>query len=126
MTLLIRTARVSYRGPDRLDVTRKSARFDGIAFAPSWGILEPALQARRDGRLDEAWPGYVADYTTEMRRSYREQRGAWDALLERETVTLVCYCKQADRCHRTVLADILVKLGATYEGEVNTGAAVDR
>lgn len=118
MTLIVRTARVSYGGPDRLDVTRKSATPDGIAFAPSWGILRPALNARRDGRLDEAWPGYVADYTTEMRRSYREQRPAWDALLARETVTLVCYCAQADRCHRTLLAGFLVKLGAKCEGEI--------
>ena len=118
MTLLVRTARLSYSGPDALNVTRKSADATGIVFAPSWRILKPALVARRDGRLDEAWPGYVADYTTEMRRSFREQRAAWDALLARESVTLTCYCAQADRCHRTLLAGFLAKLGATYTGEV--------
>ena len=126
VSLLVRTCRVYYRGPDRLDVTRMSAKAEGIAFAPSWGILRPALDARRDGRLDEAWPGYLADYMSEMRRSFREQRAAWDALLARETVTLVCYCVQADRCHRTLLAGILAKLGATYEGEIRDAAAEER
>lgn len=56
MTLHIRTARVSYAGPDRLDVTRKSADDFGLAFAPSWKLLGPVLQARAAGELDDdAW-----------------------------------------------------------------------
>lgn len=47
MTLRVHTARVSYAGPDRLDITRKSAPPEGIAFAPSWSILRPALDALR-------------------------------------------------------------------------------
>lgn len=46
MSPIVYTARVSYRGEDRLDVTRKSGR-EGIAFAPSWRLLGPALRARR-------------------------------------------------------------------------------
>ena len=45
MTLRVHTARVSYGGADRLDITRKSAPPEGIAFAPSWAILRPALDA---------------------------------------------------------------------------------
>lgn len=52
-----------------------------------------------------------------MRSSYRANRAAWDALLQRERVTLCCYCTDPARCHRVVLARILVRLGATYEGE---------
>lgn len=119
MTLLVRTARVSYRGPDALDVTRKSAKPRDITFAPSWRILRPALDARSNGHLEEAWPGYVADYTHEMRQSYRENRERWEELLARETVTLCCYCSDPLHCHRTLLAGFLVKLGARYEGEVS-------
>lgn len=115
--LTVRTARISYTQPDRLNVTRKSATPEGIIFAPSWDILGPALTARKSGRLDEHWPQYVASYTAEMRRSYREHRARWDALLDRERVCLLCYCVDAAQCHRTVLAGILVKLGAAYEGE---------
>lgn len=42
----VRTARISYRGGDRLDVTRKSGR-EGIVFAPSWTLLGPVLRTRR-------------------------------------------------------------------------------
>lgn len=114
------TARVTYAGADRLDVTRKSANRDGRAFAPSWDILKPALYLRREhgvAAFEAHWPRYVLDYTREMRQSYREQRAAWDALLARESVTLLCYCTDPAHCHRTVLAEILGKLGATVKGE---------
>lgn len=120
MTLTVHTARVSYRGPDRLDVTRKSAGPNGLPFAPSWRILGPMLRLRGDEgplAIGAAWPKYVADYTAEMRRSYVEQRPAWDRLLARPEVTLVCYCTDPAHCHRTVLAGLLVKLGATSMGE---------
>jgi len=118
MTLSVYTARVDYAGPDRLDVTRKSAGPEGLPFAPSWAILGPILNARRGGpSYVWPWPGYVRDYTAEMRRSFREHSAAWSALLARDEVTLVCYCSDAVHCHRAVLAEILVKLGATYHGE---------
>ena len=150
MTPRVHTARVSYGGADRLDITRKSAPPEGIAFAPSWAILRPALDALtlartlRDGstaltpqgadaaiyadgaavarRIADAvtastWDLYRAAYTLEMRESYRRSRPAWDAILARESVTLVCYCTDPTRCHRTVLAGILAKLGAINEGE---------
>lgn len=113
----IYTARVTYAGPDRLDITRKSAEA-GLPFAPSWAILRPMIALRRAGG-DElaAWPQYVDDYTAEMRASYRDRRAAWDWLLARPEVTLVCYCTDPAHCHRTVLAGILAKLGATVCGE---------
>lgn len=117
MTLLVHTARISYAGPDRLDVTRKSG---DPTFAPSRRILGPMLRLRFAGLhvdAERAWPKYVADYTAEMRTSYREHRAAWDALLARGSVTLLCYCVDPQHCHRTVLAEILGKLGATVKGE---------
>jgi len=112
------TARVTYAGPDRLDVTRMSAGPEGLAFAPSWSILRPMLQRRREDYVTEAeWLAYADAYTAEMRDSYRGQRARWDALLERDEVTLVCYCMDARHCHRTVLAEILTKLGTTSCGE---------
>jgi uncharacterized protein DUF488 len=112
------TARISYSGPDRLDITRKSAGPDGLPFAPSWRILGTVLRLRRrEQPVASYWPKYVADYTAEMRASYRDQRPAWDRLLARDEVTLCCYCTDAVHCHRTVLAEILSKLGAAVCGE---------
>ncbi len=143
MTLRVFTARLSYVGVDRLDITRKSATDEGIAFAPSWGILTAALDARRkadecmkgaqrDGAVgalhrataweieSAAWTEYEPRYVDEMRRSYEAHRDRWRALLARECVTLVCFCNLArwpGHCHRVILAGLLVKCGAEYVGE---------
>lgn len=53
-----------------------------------------------------------------MRRSYRERRVAWDALLAADHVVLLCFCTDPNQCHRRVLAEILTKLGATDGGEI--------
>lgn len=134
------------RDPDVLDITRKSGR-DGLFLAPSWAILGPALRAREEvealkeeaarllmqnnesvarrrekdaERIErEAWATYEPAFFEEMRRSYVTNRAAWDALLARPRVVLLCYCADADRCHRRILrVDILPKLGAVDAGEL--------
>jgi hypothetical protein len=118
--LQVNSARVTYSGPDRLDVTRKSGR-EGLFLAPSWRILGPALQARAtDGvSLEQHWRPYRDAYIQEMRESWAARRVEWDALLARERVALVCYCADAERCHRAILrAEILPKLGALDCGEL--------
>lgn len=137
--LIVHTARLSpaFRGrADVLDITRKSGTPLGKVFAPSWEILRPALDLRSRMKTATmrgletsdleveylaAWERYVTAYTEEMRRSYRRNRLAWNGLFERGTVTLACYCApDADgklRCHRVLLASMLAKLGASYDGE---------
>lgn len=149
MTLLVHTARVSTRDPDRFDVTRKSGGPKGEPFAPSWAILRPALAALAEarqladlaaaaseeatgGRLsaedrsqgrrvvsEPVWIDYAAKYLAEMRVSYRLNSEAWRALLARERIVLVCYCTDPEHCHRTLLAGILGKLGADVRGELS-------
>lgn len=124
--LHVYTARVTYQGPDRLDITRKSGGPSGWPFAPSWRLLSPYLAKRRQGALTSPdWERYRAAYTEEMRASYRRARGAWEALLSRPEVTLVCYCPDPARCHRRLLAALLVRCGASDRGErgVLTGGA---
>lgn len=122
MTLEVYTARVTYRGADRLDVTRKGLDPVGVAFAPSWRILAPVLRARQAGESDDAlWPTYVREYESEMRVSYRARPDLWRDLLGRSDVTLVCYCADPARCHRSLLAGILGKLGAIVHGERDDG-----
>lgn len=148
MTLRVFTARIGTPGlTDALDVTRKSARGDGLAFAPSWAILRPALDLRAvakslaqgtaaalEGGADDrvlvgaelarkideaAWALYAPAFVDEMRQSYRVNRGAWERLLARDSIALLCYCTDPERCHRTLLArEMLPRLGAVYAGEV--------
>jgi hypothetical protein len=124
VTLRVYTARISYRGPDALVVSRQGSSPEGLPFAPSGRILWPVLAARRAGgaaAVEPLWEGYVADYTAEMRRSYREQRAAWEAVLARESATLCCFCSDPARCHRTILSAIFGKLGAEVCGERGSG-----
>jgi hypothetical protein len=131
VTLEVWTARVSYGGIDRLDITRNTAPHHGRPFSPSSATLWPALDARdrakalrlvgQHGEADElearAWEIYRPAFLEEMRDSYRHRRWAWDRLLAEPRVTLVCYCVDAKRCHRRLVAEILARLGATDHGE---------
>ena len=113
MPLQIYTARISYGGPDRLDVTRKG----GSIFGPSWDLLNAA----KSGAI--SWERYVPLYHVEMRASWRQHEDDWLELLRRDRVVLCCYCTDPERCHRTILAGLLVKAGehvglpAEYLGE---------
>lgn len=134
--MIVYTANYSYRGADRLDITAAGLRravaaretFEGAPFAPPWwavaavkGVEQaPPVPAayRPVPEDDEArWQWYRAFYVGHMRASWRAYRAAWDALLARETVTLVCFCADRARCHRGILAELLVKAGAEDGGE---------
>ena len=117
------TARITYAGPHRLDITRKSGTGLGAMFAPSWGLLSPILAMRKRGDhagVEAAWPRYVELYKHEMRECWRAHRATWAELRSVPRV-LVCYCTDPARCHRRVLAEILARLGAADRGELAEG-----
>lgn len=118
----IYTARVNYDGDDRLDITRMGRHPVGIALAPSWAALGPYLAKRKDGDLDLAdWQAYRGLYLDEMRFSYRRNRIHWEQILAMPVVTLVCFCVDPMRCHRTIAAEILCLVAgpdrAAFRGE---------
>ena len=122
LIMIVYGAHISYVERDRLDITRKNAKHSryGSVFAPSQWLVTFWVSRRRKnvmGQLD-AWAKYVETYLAEMRTSYTLHRDVWDAVLSLDEVTLVCFCEDPNRCHRTVLAkDVFQKLGATYGGE---------
>jgi hypothetical protein len=118
--LRVWTAQYSYRGADRLDVTRKSTDPVGIVFAPSESILRPVLELRHvseslckaaaiarkngaDERVSEgekaariiedaAWALYVPLYRAEMLASHKRRGATWRMVLGRDEVTFCCFC----------------------------------
>ena len=124
--LVIRTARVDYSGIGEemvLDVTVKNA--DGIAklFAPTWEMV----MASKKGHI--TWEEYTEQYIALMRERYQQNEQRFIDVCEAGEVVLLCFCKNSvmgeKRCHRYLLADILVqvatkKLGidAKYAGEI--------
>lgn len=101
MTVRVWTATSDYPGPNRLDVSTGP-------FSP-----EPELENDPDLSLKD----YQDKYRLQMRDSYKRQRTYWNVVLEAKEIVLVCGCQDPSECHRSVLARILGKLGATIEGE---------
>jgi hypothetical protein len=139
MSLAVYTAQYRYDGPDRFDITRSKAPPEQKIYAPPWRLLnwgkdmramaerrlvdarasgqESALRAA-EGFEQWAWMGYRARYEEAMRVSFKNHRPAWNELLARDRVVLVCFCADRNRCHRGVLAELLAKCGATDLGEI--------
>lgn len=144
MGLTLYTSRLGYRaGKPWLDVSlqgnlRRAEKGEvggqdgvGLLLAPSPDLLYPYLSAKRWGRLGPgAFDRYAEAYTAEMRARYKDPRTRpiFHQLLQtpqgtdRELV-LLCFCVDSTECHRTVLADLLVRAGhnlgydVTYAGE---------
>lgn len=103
MELHLYTAQIGkYKGPDAYDVTVKSG---DINFAPTWDIV----QAWKAGEI--SWDTYSQRYRELMLQSYKRNQKAWHEILEQGVLTLLCYCRADNHCHRYLLADFLIKLG---------------
>jgi len=105
------TAHYSYRGTDRLDITVKGKDPIGRVFAPTWDMV----MGYKNKKID--WDEYSRQYRNLMRKTYKECRQVWESILARDEVTLVCFCRPDQNCHRFLLAGYFEKLGATYLGE---------
>jgi hypothetical protein len=102
-----------------LDTTVKSG---DPTYAPTW----PMVMGHKAGKISDA--EYTAQYTEKMRASFKAHKESWHDLLdncrqEGKSLVLLCYCTPGKFCHRTLLADMLVKVGehlkipVTYKGE---------
>lgn len=123
--MIVWTSRISYHGADRLDVTMLSTDKLGIEFAPPEALLKPLLAKRKtmpNQRLpDEDFRAYAEAYKQVLRERFDRNRAPFEELLARPVVTLVCYCRHSDQCHRTILAnEVLAKFrSVTVRGERN-------
>lgn len=107
--LQVYTSQYKYKGEDRYDITVKTS---DKTFAPTWDMV----MGTKQGKM--TYKEYTEKYYELMRKSYKNNRRKWDELLNRDRVVLVCFCRPGEFCHRILLAEILVKLGAQYIGEI--------
>ncbi len=110
MTLEVYTSMYSYKGDDRLDITAKGQDPIGKIFAPMWYMVQ-------DYKKNRDRVSYMDEYYRLMIQSYRDHKDIWKEILSRDKVTFVCFCYPGF-CHRFLLKDYLVRLGAKYMGEV--------
>ena len=118
-----RQAPRGYDGPDGFDITRGSGGAAGDPFAPSAALF---MEAKRRMALEGpgAFAWYSPLYVEEMRGSWLRHRRAWDALLARNHVVLLCYCPARELCHRGLLVELLLKAGARVGRRVVDGGEV--
>ena len=102
----IHTSTVRYAGRDRLDVTVKSG--DKV-FAPTWDMV----MGYKKGSI--SWEEYTRQYTALMRQSYARNTARWLEVLAQDEVTLVCYCRDDEECHRRLLAEMLAAVARKHD-----------
>ena len=75
------------------------------AKAVSWALSEPWT--------DERWKKYVRNYRREMSAPAASRLiGVLAALSKHADFSVGCYCEREDRCHRSILRELLVEHGA--------------
>ena len=118
--LVVKTGRVGQRCADGLDVTMKSGAGIGVLLAPTKALVYGYKAGQSDQRfagkyqpLSEA--EYTEQYLALLRERFIENDEAFYKLVQRESVTLQCYCGKGKFCHRRILAEyVLPKLAAYY------------
>ena len=93
--------RLKAQGIPYIDTTVKT----GVkAFAPSWDMVLGV----KDGSLSPA--DYTRRYHDMMELSFIAYPDEWQELLAHDEVTLLCYCRVGEFCHRHLLAGIVKDL----------------
>lgn len=78
-------------------------------LSPSQDLVSAALRAE----TDREWAGFVRGYRREMSSpAARHLIDLLVALSHRTDLAIGCYCEDASRCHRILLADLLADAGA--------------
>ena len=71
----------------------------------SWALSEPFTDSR--------WGRYAKSYRREMREPARRRTLQLLARLSHQAdFSIGCYCEREDRCHRSILRELLVEHGA--------------
>ena len=109
--LKVYTAQYRYSGKDRLDITVAGKDAFGRFFAPGWSMVK-GLKSKAISEYE-----YERAYHDKMLDSWHKHKHVWDQLLAMDEVTLVCFCRPGEFCHRLLLAKYLEKLGAVHMGE---------
>lgn len=117
-----------------MDTTLKSATAKWAAFAPTQALVYGSKAFNGDKRFEEwvplSWEQYTDGYLTLLRQRYVSDPEPFREAVKIATdkgLCLCCYCNkekaEQGRCHRVLLADVLVKVGASmgvelvYRGE---------
>ena len=114
------TGRMGEGGVSAVDTTMKSASTPiGKLLAPTKALVYGHKAWRGDTRFRRYAPvddaTYRRRYLERLRAHFKAQPDLFRELLERETVTLTCYCgKDNPYCHRFILVSYVLPRCAAY------------
>jgi uncharacterized protein YeaO (DUF488 family) len=109
--LRLGTVRRPPRGVKKADFARRDYYDLWLpALAPSQPMVSWALS---QPWTDERWTKYVKDYRAEMSRPVpRHLIDLLAAMSHQTNFSVGCYCEREERCHRSVLTELLKEQGA--------------
>ena len=111
--LRIYTAQYNYSGTDKIDITAKSATYPWNVFAPDWNMV---MNYKKTGDKQV----YIEKYEDICEKAFEAfKKELTDLIFSNRIITLVCFCKPDNFCHRVLLAQWFAKKGALYIGERN-------
>jgi hypothetical protein len=109
--LKVWTSQFRYSGEDRIDITVKSAKYPWNVFAPTWKMV---MEYKRTGDRQT----YIDQYDSIVMKAFIAHEQELVTLTNSDrTITLVCFCRAGEFCHRVLLAQHFASIGATYYGE---------
>lgn len=103
--LRLGTVRRPPRGVRKADYARRD-------YYDVW-LPDLAPSARLVARAQTDWPGFVKAYRREMKAAAAERLFALLAALSQHAdFSVGCYCEDEERCHRSILRELLAEHGA--------------
>lgn len=102
------------RPPRGVPKTEFASRNYYDVWLPNLAPSEQLLKAGRSAKEETDWRSFVKRYRSEMNRS--ENSRVLDllaALSHQANFSIGCYCSEEQRCHRSVLRQLLAERGAT-------------
>ncbi len=82
-------------------------------WLPNLAPSEELLKAGRSAKDDSDWRSFVKRYRSEMKRTENSRVLDLLAALSHETnISVGCYCKDEQHCHRSILRQLLAERGA--------------
>jgi uncharacterized protein YeaO (DUF488 family) len=99
------TVRRPPRGVRKADYARRN-------YYDAW-LPDLAPSARLVARAQKNWPGFAKAYRREMKAGAAERLIELLAALSRDAdFSVGCYCEDEERCHRSILRELLAEHGA--------------
>lgn len=111
--LRIGTVRRPPRGVKKEDIATRN--FYDIWF-PNLAPSEPLLKEALGASDEKAWQKFKRKFLTELKSPALQKELDLLAALSHQThFSIGCYCENEERCHRSVLRELLVQRGADIE-----------